>query len=100
MADEWSAAAMIQEIEFAPDSPLEGDGFEPSALCSESSVSAAFRASVAANLHPYSAQICTPASTESCNLKLFTWGWLRPSRVNSPATPSKPLCASKSTQGR
>ena len=28
MADEWSAAAMIQEIEFAPDSPLEGDGFE------------------------------------------------------------------------
>ena len=28
MADEWSAAAMIQEIEFAPDSPLEGGGFE------------------------------------------------------------------------
>jgi hypothetical protein len=27
-ADERSAAAMIQEIEFAPDSPLEGDGFE------------------------------------------------------------------------
>jgi hypothetical protein len=30
MADERSAAAMIQEIEFAPDSPLEGEGFEPS----------------------------------------------------------------------
>ena len=28
MADERSAATMIQEIEFAPDSPLEGDGFE------------------------------------------------------------------------
>ena len=27
-ADERSAATMIQEIEFAPDSPLEGDGFE------------------------------------------------------------------------
>ena len=30
MADERSAATMIQEIEFAPDSPLEGSGFEPS----------------------------------------------------------------------
>ncbi len=30
MADERSAATMLQEIEFAPDSPLEGDGFEPS----------------------------------------------------------------------
>ena len=30
MADERSAAIMIQEIEFAPDSPLEGSGFEPS----------------------------------------------------------------------
>jgi hypothetical protein len=30
VADERSAAAVIQEIEFAPDSPLEGDGFEPS----------------------------------------------------------------------
>jgi len=30
VADERSAATMIQEIEFAPDSPLEGDGFEPS----------------------------------------------------------------------
>ena len=28
MADERSATAMIQEIEFAPDSPLEGGGFE------------------------------------------------------------------------
>ena len=28
MADELSAATMLQEIEFAPDSPLEGDGFE------------------------------------------------------------------------
>jgi hypothetical protein len=28
MADERSAATMLQEIEFAPDSPLEGDGFE------------------------------------------------------------------------
>ena len=28
MADERSATAMIQEIEFAPDSPLEGSGFE------------------------------------------------------------------------
>ena len=28
MADERSAATMIQEIEFAPDSPLEGGGFE------------------------------------------------------------------------
>jgi hypothetical protein len=25
-----SAPTMIQEIEFAPDSPLEGEGFEPS----------------------------------------------------------------------
>ena len=41
-----------------------GAGFEPSPLCPESSVSAAFRASVAANLHPYNAQFCTPASTE------------------------------------
>ena len=30
MADERSAATMIQEIEFAPDSPLEEAGFEPS----------------------------------------------------------------------
>ena len=30
MADERSAATMLQEIEFAPDSPLEGGGFEPS----------------------------------------------------------------------
>ena len=30
MADERSAATMLQEIEFAPDSPLEGEGFEPS----------------------------------------------------------------------
>ena len=30
MADERSAATMIQEIEFAPDSPLEESGFEPS----------------------------------------------------------------------
>jgi hypothetical protein len=29
MADERSAATMIQEIEFAPDSPLEETGFEP-----------------------------------------------------------------------
>jgi hypothetical protein len=28
MADERSAATMLQEIEFAPHSPLEGDGFE------------------------------------------------------------------------
>jgi hypothetical protein len=28
MADERSAATMIQEIEFAPDSPLEEIGFE------------------------------------------------------------------------
>ena len=28
MADERSAATMIQEIEFAADSPLEGSGFE------------------------------------------------------------------------
>jgi hypothetical protein len=28
MADERSAATMLQEIEFAPDSPLEGSGFE------------------------------------------------------------------------
>jgi hypothetical protein len=52
------------DIEFAEDSSLEGDGFEPSAFCPESSVSATFRASVAANLHPYNAQFCTPASTE------------------------------------
>jgi hypothetical protein len=30
VADERSAATMIQEIEFAPDSPLEGARFEPS----------------------------------------------------------------------
>jgi hypothetical protein len=30
MADERSAATMLQEIEFAPDSPLEEAGFEPS----------------------------------------------------------------------
>jgi hypothetical protein len=45
--------------------PLEEDGFEPSALCPGSSIPAAFTASVAANLHPYSAPICTPASTET-----------------------------------
>ena len=28
MADERSAATMLQEIEFAPDSPLEQAGFE------------------------------------------------------------------------
>jgi len=28
MADERSAATMLQEIEFAPDSPLEQSGFE------------------------------------------------------------------------
>ena len=43
---------------------LEGDGFEPSALYPESSVSTAFRASVAANLHPYAAPFCTPLATE------------------------------------
>ena len=40
-----------------------GDGFEPSAFYSSSSVSAAFRASVAANLHPYAAPFCTPLAT-------------------------------------
>jgi hypothetical protein len=30
MADERSAATMLEEIEFAPDSPLEEAGFEPS----------------------------------------------------------------------
>jgi hypothetical protein len=55
-----SASTMIQEIGFGLDSPVEGSGFEPSALYSESSVSAAFRASVAANLHPYPAPVCTP----------------------------------------
>src|SRR5690348_14675359 len=42
-------------VGFAPDSPLEGDGFEPSPLCPESSVYAALTPPVAANLHPYSA---------------------------------------------
>jgi hypothetical protein len=51
-------------VEFARDSSLEGDGFEPSSLSLESSVSAALAASVAANLHPYNAPLCTPASTE------------------------------------
>jgi hypothetical protein len=51
-------------VEFARDSPLEGDGFEPSSFSLESSVSAALAASVAANLHPYIAQFCNPASTE------------------------------------
>jgi hypothetical protein len=36
MADERSAATMLQEIEFAPDSPLEGAGFEPSVPRQES----------------------------------------------------------------
>jgi len=56
--------------EFAPDSPLEGAGFEPSAFQPDSSVSADLASSVAANLHPYNAQFCTPASTESCYLNL------------------------------
>ena len=38
MADERSAATMIQEIEFAPDSPLEGAGFEPSVPGREASI--------------------------------------------------------------
>jgi hypothetical protein len=38
---------------FVPDSPLEEEGFEPSAPSMESSVSAGLVASVAANLHPY-----------------------------------------------
>ena len=58
------------------DSPLEGDGFEPSAFYPESSVSAALRASVAAYLHPHSALLCTPTSTESYNPDLCTRGWL------------------------
>ena len=65
---------LIEKVRFAEDSPLEGDGFEPSVFRPESSVSAGLAPSVAANLHPYSAQICTPASTESCDLKLSTWG--------------------------
>src|SRR5215813_10234861 len=62
---------------FVAVSPLEGDGFEPSAFYPESNVSAASRASVAAILHPYSAQICTPVSTQSCNPNLSTWDCLR-----------------------
>ena len=58
------------------DSPLEGDGFEPSALCLDSSVSAGLAPSVAADLHPYSAPLCTPASTESCNENLCIRGYL------------------------
>jgi hypothetical protein len=53
---------------FAADSTLEEDGFEPSTFYPESSVSAAFRASVAANLHPYPAPLCTPSSRQSYNL--------------------------------
>jgi hypothetical protein len=68
-----SSIGCARKVRFAIDSLLEGEGFEPSAFCPESSGSAAFRASVAANLHPYSAQICTPVSTESCDLKLSTW---------------------------
>jgi hypothetical protein len=49
-------------IRFATDSSLEGDGFEPSVFYPDSSVSAAFRASVAAYLHPYNALLCTPRS--------------------------------------
>jgi hypothetical protein len=41
MADERSAATMLQEIEFAPDSPLEGDGFEPSVPVAKKPVSVA-----------------------------------------------------------
>ena len=54
-----SDPGQTQEVRFAADSPLEGDGFEPSAFYPESSVSAAFRTSVAANLHPYNALLCT-----------------------------------------
>ena len=57
-----------EEVKFAADLLLEEAGFEPSSLSPDSSVSAAVAASVAANLHPYSAQICTPASTECCDL--------------------------------
>jgi hypothetical protein len=49
---------------FAVDSPVAGDGFEPSPFHPKSSVSAGLAPSVAANLHPYNAQFCTPASTE------------------------------------
>jgi hypothetical protein len=52
-----------RKLRFAGDSPQEGDGFEPSAFHPTSSVSAGLAPSVAANLHPYSAPICTPIST-------------------------------------
>src|SRR5438067_13573954 len=54
------------------DSPLEGGGFEPSAFYPESSVSAAFRASPGAYLHPYPAPVCTPFATVICNPNLCT----------------------------
>jgi hypothetical protein len=59
--------------EFWPDSVLEEDGFEPSASRPESSVSAAFRASVAADLHPYTAPLCTPWSRQSYNPLSSSW---------------------------
>src|SRR2546423_14223460 len=57
-------AAQPRGPRFVADSPLEGRGFEPSPLFPKSSVSAALAPSVAANLHPYTAPFCTPASTE------------------------------------
>jgi hypothetical protein len=54
-------------VRFAHDSTLEGDGFEPSVFRPEFSVSAALAASVAANLHPYNAPLCTPWPTDVIN---------------------------------
>jgi len=80
------------------DSLLEGDGFEPSALRPESSVSAGLAPSVAANLHPYSAQICTPASTESCYLKLSHVGLAVALAREWSCHSEQSLCASNSTK--
>src|SRR5271169_2383754 len=58
-----SVGCLPENYKFAGDSPLEEVGFEPSVFYPESSLSAAFKTLGAAKSHPYSAQICTPAST-------------------------------------
>jgi hypothetical protein len=69
------------------DSPLEGNGFEPSAPSMESSFSAALGASVAANLHPYTAPF---APLRRRVLQLLTAGLVRLAAALVQAAPLPP----------